>query len=163
MDPLTGLAIAGTVTSLYGQYKAAQSEEEAARQNARLKEAQAAETLRRSVINADIMYRQGTAQIGSNISAKSSETSTEATSFSNLTSQYDALFANISKMKEEAEYDAELIRMGAKQDIGKAQAVASALPWQLASLGISGGYKTYQAIDANTSKSNEDAELNSVR
>lgn len=120
---MEALMILGGIFSLFnawGNYEAKQKEAEALRRKAAADEAQAKEYLERQTINENIQFKKGMMEISSfNVAKGGGQAGAMADAIS-------VLNENLSLSRRDAEYNAAMIRAGAKERLRQAEDVSSA-------------------------------------
>jgi len=114
MDPLTAIAIAGTLVSAWGMYQSSKKEAEIMEQQSAANELEAQKLMERYEMNAELSKREGRQMIGTQI-AKFAGAGFDISGSTLLALEQTNKSINeeINMLREEAEFAAEQIRRGA--------------------------------------------------
>lgn len=121
---LVGATVAGAGLSIYGQIRAAQAQEEAARRDAELKEMQATELLDRQAINERAML-EASEDAQSNFMSAFASSGAEG-GIGGVVQIHRRTLDAISNSRREAQFKAKMLRMGAQIEMSLASDKATA-------------------------------------
>ena len=128
----TGVILAGTAISAIGVKQANDAAAEGAKNQARAREAQAAEVLRKSRIEEVLQRREGEVVFGDTVSAfaKSGVDVASGSALAVLTETKTNIENMVARNKQDSENEARLLRAGASSLRNEARSIRSASPLQ---------------------------------